>query len=45
MPRSFHHSPAHTARYGRYGGCDPLAPPLPLQAALEAIGQEVMSGT
>lgn len=45
MPRSFHQSPAHTARYGRYGGGDPLAPPVELQAALEAIGQDVMSGT
>jgi uncharacterized protein with von Willebrand factor type A (vWA) domain len=45
MPRSFHRAPGHTARYGRYGGGDPLAPPVELQAALEAIGQDVMSGT
>ncbi|MDV3222506.1 VWA domain-containing protein [Intrasporangium sp.] len=32
-------------RYGRYtGGPDPLAPPVDLAEALEAIGEEVMSG-
>ncbi|QIG38726.1 VWA domain-containing protein [Microbacterium sp. 4R-513] len=45
MVRSFHRSPAHTSRYGRYAGGDPLAPPVAVQAALEAIGQDVMSGT
>lgn len=45
MPRSFHRTPAHTARYGRYTGGDPLAPPVEVQSALEAIGQDVMSGT
>ncbi|WP_374977174.1 VWA domain-containing protein [Microbacterium trichothecenolyticum] len=45
MPRSFHRTPAHTSRYGRYAGGDPLAPPVPIQSALEAIGREVMEGT
>ena len=46
MVRGFHRVPAHTNRYGRYdGGPDPLAPPVPVQEALEAIGQDVMSGT
>ncbi|MEV5072597.1 VWA domain-containing protein [Microbacterium sp. LMI12-1-1.1] len=45
MPRSFHRTPAHTARYGRYNGGDPLAPPVEVQSALEAIGQDVMAGT
>lgn len=32
-------------RYGRYaGGPDPLAPPVDLAEALEAIGEEVMAG-
>jgi uncharacterized protein with von Willebrand factor type A (vWA) domain len=34
------------ARYGRYaGGPDPLAPPVDLGEALEAIGEEVMAGS
>ena len=45
MPRSFHRTPAHTARYGRYTGGDPLAPPVEVHSALEAIGQDVMAGT
>ena len=45
MVRSFHRAPAHTARYGRYEGGDPLAPPVPVQEALEAIGADVMAGT
>ncbi|HET6300085.1 VWA domain-containing protein [Microbacterium sp.] len=45
MVRSFHRVPAHTARYGRYTGGDPLAPPVRVREALEAIGQDVMSGT
>ena len=45
MPRSFHRTPAHAARYGRYTGGDPLAPPVEVQSALEAIGQDVMAGT
>ncbi|GAA3753351.1 VWA domain-containing protein [Microbacterium kribbense] len=44
MVRSFHRVPAHTARYGRYSGGDPLAPPVPVQQALEAIGADVMAG-
>jgi uncharacterized protein with von Willebrand factor type A (vWA) domain len=36
----------HTSRYSRYtGGPDPLAPPVDLREALEAIGQDVMEGT
>ena len=31
--------------YGRYTGGDPLAPPVEVQSALEAIGQDVMAGT
>ncbi|MDY6999401.1 MAG: VWA domain-containing protein [Actinomycetota bacterium] len=35
-----------TSRYSRYtGGPDPLAPPIDLREALEAIGQDVMEGT
>lgn len=46
MVRGFHRVPARTNRYGRYdGGPDPLAPPVPVQVALEAIGRDVMSGT
>ncbi|CAJ1580194.1 VWA domain-containing protein [[Mycobacterium] wendilense] len=34
-----------TSRYSRYtGGPDPLAPPVDLREALEAIGQDVMEG-
>ncbi|MFJ4221262.1 VWA domain-containing protein [Curtobacterium luteum] len=34
------------ARYGRYeGGPDPLAPPVDLSEALDAIGEDVMGGT
>ena len=32
------------SRYTRYGGGDPLAPPVDLAEALDAIGQEVMAG-
>ena len=36
---------AHRARYGRYdGGPDPLAPPVDVAEALEAIGEDVMAG-
>ncbi len=36
---------ARDSRYGRYdGGPDPLAPPVDLTEALDAIGQEVMAG-
>lgn len=34
----------HRRRYGRYAGGDPLAPPVDLAEALDAIGQEVMAG-
>ncbi len=35
----------HRTRYGRYaGGPDPLAPPVDLAEALEAIGNDVMAG-
>ncbi len=35
----------HRSRYQRYaGGPDPLAPPVDLRAALDAIGEDVMSG-
>jgi uncharacterized protein with von Willebrand factor type A (vWA) domain len=34
------------SRYGRYeGGPDPLAPPVDIAEALDAIGQDVMAGT
>lgn len=36
--------PAPRARYGRYAGGDPLAPPVDLAEALEAIGADVMEG-
>ncbi len=32
------------SRYQRYGGGDPLAPPVDLAEALDEIGQEVMAG-
>ncbi|MGH1562195.1 VWA domain-containing protein [Mumia sp. DW29H23] len=32
------------SRYGRYAGGDPLAPPVDLGEALDAIGEDVMSG-
>jgi len=31
-------------RYGRYAGGDPLAPPVDLAEALDAIGEDVMAG-
>jgi uncharacterized protein with von Willebrand factor type A (vWA) domain len=34
----------HRSRYGRYSGGDPLAPPVDLAEALDAIGQDVMAG-
>ncbi len=38
-------SPGRRADYGRYaGGPDPLAPPVDLREALDAIGEEVMAG-
>ena len=33
-----------SSRYQRYGGGDPLAPPVDLAEALDEIGQEVMAG-
>ena len=36
---------SHRSRYGRYaGGPDPLAPPVDLGEALDAIGEDVMAG-
>ncbi|MEO5665961.1 MAG: hypothetical protein ABIR39_22045, partial [Nocardioides sp.] len=32
------------SRYRKYDGGDPLAPPVDLAEALDAIGQEVMAG-
>jgi uncharacterized protein with von Willebrand factor type A (vWA) domain len=32
------------ARFTRYGGGDPLAPPVDLREALDAIGEDVMAG-
>src|SRR5919107_963257 len=35
----------HSARYGRYtGGPDPLAPPVDLTEALDAVAEDVMAG-
>lgn len=34
----------HRSRYGRYLGGDPLAPPVDLAEALDAIGEDVMAG-
>jgi uncharacterized protein with von Willebrand factor type A (vWA) domain len=43
--RSPHVRPARGSRYGRYdGGADPLAPPVDLAEALDAIGEDVMAG-
>src|SRR4051794_11987669 len=39
-----HTSKQVRSRYGRYGGGDPLAPPVDLSEALDAIGQDVMAG-
>src|SRR5688500_13601655 len=33
-----------SSRYQRYGGGDPLAPPVDLAEALDHIGQDVMAG-
>lgn len=32
------------SRYGRYAGGDPLAPPVDIREAIEAIGEDVMAG-
>ena len=39
-----HTSKQARARYGRYDGGDPLAPPVDIAEALDAIGQDVMAG-
>ena len=39
-----HTSKQARSRYGRYDGGDPLAPPVDIAEALEAIGQDVMAG-
>jgi uncharacterized protein with von Willebrand factor type A (vWA) domain len=40
-----HRRPARGSRYGRYvDGPDPLAPPVDLAEALDAIGEDVMAG-
>ncbi len=39
-----HTSKQVRSRYGRYGGGDPLAPPVDIAEALDAIGQDVMAG-
>src|SRR3954447_3542534 len=41
---SRHTSKQVRSRYGRYDGGDPLAPPVDLSEALDAIGQDVMAG-
>ncbi|GAB3851268.1 VWA domain-containing protein [Nocardioides maradonensis] len=35
---------SHAARYQKYAGGDPLAPPVDIAEALDAIGQDVMAG-
>lgn len=35
---------ARRSRFTRYGGGDPLAPPVDLREALDAIGEDVMAG-
>ena len=34
----------HAHRFRRYDGGDPLAPPIDLSKALDAIGEQVMAG-
>ncbi len=41
---SRHTSKQVRSRYGRYDGGDPLAPPVDIAEALDAIGQDVMAG-
>jgi uncharacterized protein with von Willebrand factor type A (vWA) domain len=38
------HTSRRGSRYGRYEGGDPLAPPVDLREAVEAIGEDVMAG-
>ncbi|MGH3361996.1 MAG: vWA domain-containing protein [Nocardioides sp.] len=44
MARARRARSARGSRYGRYDGGDPLAPPIDLGEALDAIGQDVMAG-
>ena len=46
MARGLHRRGGRSSRYSGYtGGPDPLAPPVDLREALEAIGQDVMEGS
>ena len=38
------HTSRRGSRYGRYDGGDPLAPPVDIREAVEAIGEDVMAG-
>jgi len=38
------HTSRRGSRYGRYSGGDPLAPPVDIREAIEAIGEDVMAG-
>lgn len=38
------HTSRRSSSYGRYAGGDPLAPPVDLSEALDAIGEDVMAG-
>jgi uncharacterized protein with von Willebrand factor type A (vWA) domain len=38
------HTSRRGSRYGRYAGGDPLAPPVDIREAVEAIGEDVMAG-
>jgi uncharacterized protein with von Willebrand factor type A (vWA) domain len=38
------HTSRRGSRYGRYDGGDPLAPPVDIREAIEAIGEDVMAG-
>jgi uncharacterized protein with von Willebrand factor type A (vWA) domain len=38
------HTSRRGSKYGKYSGGDPLAPPVDLAEALDAIGQDVMAG-
>src|SRR5687767_1902499 len=43
-PDVVEHSAVRRSRFKRYDGGDPLAPPVDLAEALDAIGQDVMAG-
>ena len=46
MAKGLHRRGGRSSRYSGYtGGPDPLAPPVDLREALEAIGQDVMEGS